>query len=101
MVYFDLAFLDEWSGGLAGPMAYFEFQWTDEIVEHLAEHGVSQEDFAEVVSEPERRGESRSTSRPCCWGETSDGRYLFCDCEYLDAISIIPITAYEVRRPNE
>jgi hypothetical protein len=77
-------------------MAYSEFQWTDAVVEHLAEHGVSQEDFAEVVSSPERRGESRSTSRPCCWGETSDGRYLLCEYEYLDELSIIPITAYDL-----
>ena len=82
-------------------MAYFEFQWTDEIVEHLAEHGVSQEDFAEVVSVPERRGESRSTGRPCCWGETGDGRYLLCVYEYLDEMTVIPCTAYEVPRPGE
>ncbi len=96
-----MVFFDERNGVPACAMAYFEFQWTDELVEHLAEHGVSQEDFAEVVSAPERRGESRSTSRPCCWGETSDGRYLLCVYEYLDEMSIIPITAYEVRRPNE
>jgi len=82
-------------------MAYLDFHWTDAIVEHLAEHGIRQEDFAEVVSDPERRGESRSTGRPCCWGETSDGRHLFCVYEYLDEMSIIPITAYEVRRPHE
>jgi uncharacterized DUF497 family protein len=82
-------------------MAYFHFLWTDELVEHLAEHGVSQEDFEEVVSEPERRGESRSTGRPCCWGETSDDRYLFCVYEYLDEMTIIPITGYEVLRPGQ
>jgi hypothetical protein len=59
-------------------MAYFHFDWTDEIVAHLLEHGVSQDDFENVVSQPERRGESRSTGRPCCWGGTPDGRYLLC-----------------------
>ena len=81
-------------------MAYFEFVWTDAIVAHLSEHGVSQDDFETVVSEPERRGESRSTGRPCCWGETADGRYLLCIYEYLDVLTIIPITAYEVSRPG-
>ena len=82
-------------------MPYFEFYRTDALVAHFAEHGVSQDDFAEVVCCPARRGESRSTGRPCCWGTTSDGRYLFCVYEYLDKMSIIPITAYEVLRPNE
>ena len=82
-------------------MAYFKFLWTDEIVEHLAEHGVRLEDFEEVVRHPERRGVSRATGRPCCWGEGPDGRYLFCVFEYLDDLTIIPFTAYEVRRPGE
>ena len=39
---------------------------------------------------------SRSSGRPCCWGETSDGRHLFCVYEFLDDMTIIPVTAYEV-----
>jgi hypothetical protein len=78
-------------------MACFHFLWNDEIVRHLAERGVSQGDFEAVVSQPERRGESRSTGRPCCWGETSDGRYPICVYEHLDEITIIPITAHEIR----
>jgi hypothetical protein len=34
--------------------------------------------------------------RPYCWGETADGRQLFCVYEFLDDITIIPVTAYEV-----
>jgi len=79
-------------------MAFFHFQWTDEIVAHLSEHDVSRDEFESVVNHPERRGESRSTGRPCCWGETPDGRYLLCVYEYLDQLTIIPITAYEVSR---
>jgi len=82
-------------------MPYFRFLWTDKIVEHLAEHDVTPEDFEEVVRDPERRGLSRSTGRSCCWGETKDGRYLICVYEYLDELRIIPFTAYEVRRPGE
>ena len=36
----------------------------------------------------------------CCWGETLDGRYLLCVYEYIDELTILPITAYEVRRPR-
>ena len=81
-------------------MAYFQFVWTAAIIAHLSEHGVSRDDFETVVSEPERRGESRSTGRPCCWGETRDGRYLLCIYEYLDELTIIPITAFEVSQPG-
>jgi hypothetical protein len=80
-------------------MAYFHFLWNDELVEHLGEHDVLPTDFQEVVCRPERRGESRSSGRPCCWGETSDGRYLICVYEYLDEMTIVPFTAYEVERP--
>ena len=33
-------------------MAYYEFLWTDEIVAHVAEHGVSQDDFEHVFRDP-------------------------------------------------
>jgi hypothetical protein len=77
-------------------MPYFDFLWTEEILHHLAEHGVSREDFEQVVSNPNRIGVSRSSGRPCCWGETADGRKLFCVYEFLDDMTVIPVTAYEV-----
>lgn len=77
-------------------MPYLEFVWTDEIVEHLAEHGISPDDFEFVVTYPARRGISRSSGRPCCWGETADGRALFCVYEQIDDATIIAVTAYEV-----
>lgn len=77
-------------------MPYYDFLWTDEIAAHLEEHGVRREDFEEVVSNPRRVGVSRSSGRPCCWGETRDGRELFCVYEYLDETTILPVTAYEV-----
>jgi hypothetical protein len=81
-------------------MPYFEFTWTEAIRSHVAEHGITAEDFEWVVSNAELRGRSRSIGRPCCWGETLDGRYLLCVYEYIDALMILPITAYEVRRPR-
>jgi hypothetical protein len=79
-------------------MPYFDFKWIDEIIEHLDEHRVSPEDFEEVVSSPEEIGESRTTGRPCCCCETTDGRYLFCVFEKIDEMTIVPVTAYETRR---
>ncbi len=77
-------------------MASHEFLWTEEIIDHLAEHGVTIEDFEEIVHCPDLRGVSRSSGRPYCWGQTSDGRSLICVYEMLDELTILPVTAYEV-----
>ena len=82
-------------------MPYYEFLWNDEIVEHLEQHGVSATDFEQVVTSSQEIGESRSTGRPCCWGETSDGRFLLCVFDKIDQYTILPVTAFETRRRSE
>jgi hypothetical protein len=82
-------------------MAYYEFLWTDEIIEHLAEHGVTADEFEEIVKFPDTRGMSRSSGRPCCWGDTPDGRLLICVYEKLDELTVLPVTAYEVPAPGK
>jgi hypothetical protein len=77
-------------------MPYFDFVWTDEIIEHLAQHGISQDDFAYVVCNPVGRGASRSTGLPTSWGHTRDGRYIMAVYEELDELTVLPVTAYEV-----
>jgi uncharacterized DUF497 family protein len=77
---------------------YYDFIWNDDLVRHLEEHGVSVEDFEQIVTNPEQIGESRSTGRPCCWGETADGRFLFCVFEKIEPYTILPVTAFETRR---
>jgi uncharacterized DUF497 family protein len=78
--------------------SYF-FHWTEEIVEHLAENGVSPEEFEAVVKD--ERSEvttSRSTGRPARIGVTDDGRVLFCVFDWIDEeqTQIEPRTAYEI-----
>jgi 3-oxoacyl-[acyl-carrier-protein] synthase III len=51
-------------------MAHVEFVWTDDAVKHLAEHGISQDDFEYVVCHPASKGLSRSTGLPVVWGRT-------------------------------
>jgi hypothetical protein len=41
-------------------MPYFDFLWPRNTIEHIAEHGISTEEFEDVVRHAERRGESRS-----------------------------------------
>ena len=81
-------------------MPAFDFLWTDEIVEHLTEHGVSQDDFERVVCNPTSKGYSRSSKLPCAWGYTDDGRYVIAVYDELDAVTILPVTAYEVPEPS-
>lgn len=47
-VRFLFADLAEWKN----PMPWYDFFWYDENVEHLAEHGVTPEEFEEASSPP-------------------------------------------------
>ncbi len=79
---------------------YIDFLWTTEIVAHCAEHGISQDDFEYVVHHPVRKGLSRSTRLPVVWGRTPDGRYIMAVYEQVDAVTVLPVTAYEVPEPK-
>ena len=81
-------------------MAYYEFFWTAAIVAHVAEHGVSQNDFEHVFCQPTSKGYSRSSGLPAVWGYTADGRYIMAVYEVLDDMTILPVTAYEVPEPR-
>ena len=81
---------------------YYEFIWTDEILEHLAEHDITAEDFQDVVEHPEGRDTSASSGSPVAFGEIADGRFIMCAYDVLeDGITVIPRTAYEVRRKRQ
>lgn len=81
-------------------MPHLDFLWTEETIEHLAEHGVSPDDFEFVVSHPSSRGLSRSTGLPVAWGHTRDGRYIIAVYEQIDGMTVLPVTAYEAPEPN-
>ena len=76
-------------------MPFYWFVWTDEIIEHLAQHGVTREEFAAVVCNPQWQGNSASSGRPMATGWTEEGRYLLCVYEFIDEVTILPVTAYE------
>ena len=44
------------------------FHWDNETIDHLEQHGVTQDEFAEVVENPDERGTGRSTGRPTATG---------------------------------
>ncbi len=72
-------------------MPAFDFIWSDDIIEHLAEHGVSQDDFEYVVCQPTSKGYSRSSNLPCAWGYTEDGRYIIAIYDEIDAVTVLPV----------
>ena len=77
-------------------MPFYFFTWTPDIVDHLAEHDVTPEEFEEIVSRPEDEGRSRSSGNLVAFGSTSTGRYLCCVFKRLDDETIEPVTAYDV-----
>ena len=78
-------------------MPYYHFFWIAENEQHLDEHGVSRDEFEEVVSDPDSVEGSRSSDRLVARGMTSTGRYLCCVYELLDdGITVFPVTAYDL-----
>jgi len=77
-------------------MPHVFFVWNDEIIEYLEQHGVSPDEFEEVVLDSLYIQRNRTSDRPIVFGPTSSGRFLACVFEYLDANTVIPITAYEI-----
>jgi uncharacterized DUF497 family protein len=81
-------------GGL--PVPFYFFIWNDLIEKHLAEHGVTPDEFEEIVCNPDEVEQSQSSDRFVAFGETSTGKYLACVYEHLDDATVLPVTAYEV-----
>ena len=79
-------------------MPYYFYIWTPEIVAHLAEHGVTPEEFEEIVSNSSFIKLSRSTGNPLSVGLTAEGRRICCIFRWIDADTIEAITAYEVNQ---
>jgi uncharacterized DUF497 family protein len=77
-------------------MPWYFFHWDEENIQHVADHGITQAEFEEMVMDPERVEPSRSSGRPIAFGETSTGKYLACVFEMLDEATVDPITAFEI-----
>jgi len=78
-------------------MPYYFFIWTPDIIEHLAEHDITTDDFEYVVSNPQSEGISRSSGNTVAFGFIPDGRYICCVFSRFGQDTIQPITAYEVQ----
>ena len=81
-------------------MPYYFFLWTEDVIAHIAEHDLTPEDFEKVVSRPVKQDFSRSSGSPAAFGYIEDGRYIIAVFDFLDDMTILPITAYEVPEPR-
>ncbi|MBU4272316.1 MAG: hypothetical protein KKE86_06520 [Planctomycetes bacterium] len=77
-------------------MPFYYFIWNDRIEEYLAQHGVTPDEFEEVVCDPDEADQSQSSDRTIAFGETSTGRFIACVYELLDDTTVLPVTAFEV-----
>lgn len=77
-------------------MPYFHFLWTPDIEDHVAQHGITVEEFEEAVMNPLSTTVSESTGLPACFAWTATGKFIFCVYEELNDLLVIPVTAYEV-----
>ncbi|MDX1962507.1 MAG: hypothetical protein SFX18_05095 [Pirellulales bacterium] len=76
-------------------MPYYFYIWDGVNEEHLAEHGITIDEFIHVVSNPHRLERSSSSGRWIAFGYVEE-RYLACVYEQFDEFQIYPITAYEI-----
>ena len=79
-------------------MPFYFVIWTLEAIEHLEQHGVTQDEFEQVVFLSRRAVIERSDSNPDNFtvvGTTDRGRELRCVWQVIDETTIVPVTAYE------
>lgn len=83
-------------------MAWFEFIWLERDgedqgnIEHCAVNDVSMDDFEHVFDNYDDEDVSRSSGRPMRFGYTEDGRYIAVVFEWIDDMTVLPVTACEV-----
>jgi uncharacterized DUF497 family protein len=69
-------------------------------IEHIAEHGLSQDDVQYVFDNPSGYGVSRTSGEDVVFGYTPDGRYVACVFQSVDDATACPITAFDVPEPE-
>jgi len=85
-------------------MRYVTIIWDDspgENVEHVAHHGLTPDEVDSVLQDPSARiASSASTGNRVVFGYTNTGRYIMVAFKEIDALTILPLTAYDVPEPG-
>lgn len=87
-------------------MAWLDIVWDLEDdpegnVQHVAEHGLSQDEVEEVLHRSTKRLTSRSSGRPMVYGYTSTGKLIAVVYEEIEEDVLYPVTAYEIEDFDE
>lgn len=77
-------------------MVITELIWTDDNVDHLAEHGVTPREVQDVIWDDPRFERRRGRQRYHVYGQTSGGRYLFVVLEREYDIVFYVVTARDM-----
>jgi hypothetical protein len=80
-------------------MVWFDYLWlegNEGNIEHIAEHGLSTADIEHVMEHFVEEKVSRSSGRPVRFGFTPDGRYIAVVFEWIDDVTVFPVTAFEI-----
>jgi hypothetical protein len=77
-------------------MPWVDVIWTDENEAHIVDAAIQVTDVEYVIRNPVGSGVSRSSGRPFVVGYTHDSRKLIVVYEEIDAMTVYPITAYEL-----
>jgi uncharacterized DUF497 family protein len=67
-------------------------------VQHIAKHNLTKDDVEDVFQSPKGTDTSRSSGRPVIFGNTRTGRHIMVVYEVIDASTVYPITAFDVRK---
>ncbi|HEX4130809.1 MAG TPA: hypothetical protein VHZ24_12270 [Pirellulales bacterium] len=65
-------------------------------MEKLTHHGVTIDEFQQVINSPSRVEKSRTSDNMIAFGLTADNRRLACVYEIVDEAHIYVVTAFEV-----
>lgn len=76
-------------------MPWFEFIWTPELIDYIAQHGITVDEFEDVVQNPEETEISRSSGDLLAKGTVFNGKYVVAIYTMVDRVTVLPITAYE------
>jgi hypothetical protein len=80
-------------------VAWYDYLWLegdDGNIDHIAEHGLVPQDVEHVIENFTAESTSRSSGRQLRFGFAPDGRYIAVVFEWIDEVTVYPVTAYEV-----
>jgi uncharacterized DUF497 family protein len=80
-------------------MPFYFFVWTSSASRKVQEHGLTEQEVEDVISDPVDIVDSDRSRNPIARGYTSTGRWICCVYRIIDEVTIEPVTAFEPHEP--